>query len=497
VLGAAALAGVWLLRPWLARRARLAYAAGVALVFLALLAVVGHGVYHGTLPSDSLAFRWRYWLASARLFAQHPLLGVGWENFGPHYLSVRLPAAAEEIKDPHNFLVRFATELGAVGLALVVTWMLWLWWDLGAPRVPADNAHDDSAERGAENGDASAHDLPPLKRIGPGAARLERPAAAALATVVTIAGCGVGINLLASIDWVQNAGFVAIEVMRRIGFVCLFVVGAAAVALRSVQRQELDDRPAPWVLYAMLVALGLFLVHNLVDFSLFEPGPLSVFAFVCGAALGIRTPHLTAAGGSPRGARGALVAAAVAWLVLAFAFAAPVAVAEEAAADGDDALRARRLDRAADDFERALSTVPYNADYAFRAARALLFGPDPRPQADRVIRLLDGAVALDPNRAEYWLSRANAELLRPTPDAALVRRGYERALRLDPNNVQVRLDYAAMLTRLGDPSGARDQYEAALRQNDLLSPDEPKRLPPAKLEEVRKAISDLSTRVGA
>jgi tetratricopeptide (TPR) repeat protein len=258
-----------------------------------------------------------------------------------------------------------------------------------------------------------------------------------------------------------------------------------------VQRQELDDRPAPWVLYAMLVALGLFLVHNLVDFSLFEPGPLSIFAFVCGAALGVRTPPVSAAGGSPRGARRALVVAAVAWLVITFAFAAPVAVAEQAAADGDEGLRARRLDRAADDFERALGTVPYNADYAFRAARALLFAPDPRPHTDRVIRLLDRAVALDPTRAEYWLSRANAEFLRPSPDAALVRRGYERALRLDPNSVQSRLDYAALLTRLGDSSGARDQYEAALRQNDLLSPDEPKRLPPAKLEQIRKAISDL------
>jgi hypothetical protein len=59
VLGAAALAAAWLLRRWLARRARLGYALGVCAVLLAVAAVVGHGLYHGTLPGDSLAFRWR------------------------------------------------------------------------------------------------------------------------------------------------------------------------------------------------------------------------------------------------------------------------------------------------------------------------------------------------------------------------------------------------------------------------------------------------------
>jgi len=57
--------------------------------------------------------------------------------------------------------------------------------------------------------------------------------------------------------------------------------------------------------------------------------------------------------------------------------------------------------------------------------------------------------------------------------------------------VQVRLDYATMLRRLGDAAGARRQYAEALRYDDLLSPDEPKRLPPEKVAEVRKMIAEL------
>ena len=70
---------------------------------LGIAAAVGHGVYHHGLPTDSLNFRWRYWVAGMRMFERHPLVGVGWDNFGPHYLRDRLPAASEEIRDPHNF----------------------------------------------------------------------------------------------------------------------------------------------------------------------------------------------------------------------------------------------------------------------------------------------------------------------------------------------------------------------------------------------------------
>ena len=487
LLGAATFAGVWILRRRLSARPRLAYAAGAAAVALALAAVVGHGVYHGSLfPGrfgDSLNFRWRYWVGSARLVAQHPLLGVGWENFGPHYLSVRLPVASEEIKDPHNFLVRFAAELGVVGLALVAAWMLLLWWDLTTrPAAPADLAAVERLEP-AE---------PPLPVIGPGARSLPYKTSFALGTVVAIGAGGVLLNVLATIDWGQSAAFVSLELMRRVGYLCLFVVGAASVALHSMARQELDDRPAPWVLYGALVGLGLFLVHNLLDFSLFEPGPMALFAFVCGAALGTRLPDTSSGAASRTAVLLGAIAAVVLWVAAALAFAAPVVVAEEAAYEGDDALRRGAFDRAAGAYEQAAGTVPYNADYPARAGRALLLDPgDPRPKADRIFRLLDRAVALNPHRPDYWLSRANAELLRPSPDPGRLREGHERALALDPNNVEIRLDYAAVLRRLGDAPGALEQYRTALRYNDLLSPGEPKRLPPARLEEVRKAIAEV------
>jgi tetratricopeptide (TPR) repeat protein len=362
----------------------------------------------------------------------------------------RLPVAAEEIKDPHNFLVRFATELGAVGLALVVGWLLALWWELTQRRFPTAGA-----EAVADDGEAQS--APTLALLGAAGAG------------------GLVISAAAGIDWAQPPAYNALEVMRRIGFLCLFIVGSALAALRSAQRHEVDDRRAPWVLYASLVALGLFLLHNLVDFSLFEPGPMFLFAWLCGSALGARQIHGST---SPRARRGSVVAllalAVVLWVIAAGGFALPVALAERNADEGDEAVRTRRFAQAESSFEQALDSVGYNADYAFRAARAALADPAPG-SAELALQLLDRAIAADPSRPQYWLHRAYARMRSGASDVAAVRSDYEQALRLDPNNVDVRIEYADTLRRVGDRAAAAEQYRLALHYNDLLSPDEPKR----------------------
>ncbi len=97
-------------------------------------------MYHHSLPGKSLTFRWYYWIGAGRLVAQQPLIAVGWDNFGEHYLAVRLPEAPEEVKDPHNFIVRAFAELGVPGGVLMVVWMGCLWWRMTRPLVDEEPA---------------------------------------------------------------------------------------------------------------------------------------------------------------------------------------------------------------------------------------------------------------------------------------------------------------------------------------------------------------------
>lgn len=468
VLAACVLAVLVPARGWLARHARLAYASGVALVALATAAVVGHGLFHGTLFHESLTFRWRYWLGAARIAADHPLLGVGWDNFGQHYLSARLPIASEEIRDPHHFVVRFAAELGAVGAVLLLAWMLRMWWELTRPVMVAV---------------------------------ISGPPRRALPAIAVIAFGAFCVSVLASVDFGfmsvgGDAGpaYVFLRVLERCAGAILIFIGIAAVALRSPADPALDDRPAPWLLYGVLVGLAVFLLHNLVDFSMFEVGPMFLFALLLGSALGMRQDDAEA-GATASAARrrrvAALAIACVAWVAATGAIAVPVLLAEEHADAADKHLRDGSPARAAHSYHAAFEAVPYNADYAFREADAL-YASGAAPGAWRAA--LGDAVAANPSHAGYWAALARYEAALAQPDAGRVRAAFERALTLDPANVAMRLDYAAQLEKLGFPAEAQAQYEDALARNDALDPNDAERLPAEKLEAARQAIQRLQGR---
>jgi O-antigen ligase len=464
MLGAVLLALNRVMRRTLTTRSRTVYFGGVVALLLAMGAVIGHGVYHGSLLNDSLTFRWKYWVASARMFVERPLAGVGWGNFGLHYLAKRLPEAAEEIKDPHNFFVRFCVELGAVGGVLLVAWMLGLWWTLTRPVMPT--ADEDREEEG----------------FLPGKSVVWKLAAIALLAMA--------INIVASVDLSAAAAFVLLELIKRAMFLLLLLGGMALAAIRSMERQEIDGRPAPWILHAMIIGVGLFLVHNLVDFSLFEIGPMFLFALLCGGALAIRLSgraESTPDDQERRGLRAAVAVGAVLVWLLSLAIVGPIVWAEELAHEADTSARERRAPEAAGKLADAFGAVPYNAEYAFRSARTMLMGNTAKPQEAEA--MLDRAIASNPSEIKYYLLRARIAMSEGGYDRA--RADFEKAIALNPNDVDIRLDFAEILKRTGHPADAGNQYRMALEANDRLNPDEPKRLPKGRVEEIHRAIDEL------
>jgi tetratricopeptide (TPR) repeat protein len=295
------------------------------------------------------------------------------------------------------------------------------------------------------------------------------------------------ISILAAVDFSQQWQFGFIEVLKRLLYMLLLMIGLAVGTLRSPRDPSIDARPAALLLYAVLVALGVFLVHNLVDFSLFETGPLLAFAMLAGAALGVR---LDGSRGVTRRTTGAvLVVGALAWLVAALGVAAPVVIAEHEAQAGDDALRAGSPAAAAAHFRRAFEAAWFgNGDYAFRAARAMILAGQPPEQVRAMIARARGASPMSP---AYPRLRAAFELRQPSPDPQRVTDDFERVLALDPNDITARLDYAQTLERFGQRADARRQYARALELNDLMDPAEPERLPPARVGQIRSRIESL------
>lgn len=116
------------MRAWWVRRPRMTWLELWVGAVLCIGAVIVVGLLRGGLPGASLQFRWEYWTASVRLFADHWLTGVGRENFGRHYLQYKSIASPEEITNPHNLFVQAASDWGLLGLAGIVALLLGVSW---------------------------------------------------------------------------------------------------------------------------------------------------------------------------------------------------------------------------------------------------------------------------------------------------------------------------------------------------------------------------------
>jgi len=424
---------VWRKGTFLHRRPGMAYAIGAAIVIAAMACGLAWGLTFHSLPGASLNFRWRYWTAAWQMFLDHPWLGVGWSNFGAHYLHYRLPIAAEEIQDPHNFLIRFLTETGLIGAMLAAAWTARLWWELTRNSEPA-----------AE----------------------ERVVASGAPLALAVVG-GMLLNLLASADFSQSQAYIIVQLCNRIAWFGALSIGAWLVCRR------MDHRPAPWLLYAMLAALAAFMAHNLIEFSFFEPGPMLLFALLAGSALGMRRRIGTTS--APR-ATAWLVAAGAAWIGAA-SLVVIVAMAESHADAGDNEMRAAQFTQATADYSLAFDLCGFNADYLNRAAGAAAYVRGANPAT--VLDMMRDASRVNPSAVSYDLDRARLEArLR---DANGMRADFDAALALNPNEVSIRLEYADALTQLGLPDQAAAQVRLALKFNDLLGADEPKRMDDAAI----------------
>jgi tetratricopeptide (TPR) repeat protein len=457
-------------RPQLRGRSRKIYWLSLAGALLLAAAVVGHGLYHGTLFQDSLTFRWRYWVGSARLIAAHPLLGVGWENFGPRYLAYRLPIASEEIRDPHNFIIRIVAELGIVGGLLLMIGLLRLAWE--TTQFPARPPTIESTE---------TKWLPRQQR---------NLATRRILVTVTVA---ILLNFFLSIDLGSTPSYVLIEAMRRSLFWLLLIVGISAATLRApvssqrhLRENELEyfseSRAAPWLLYSILIGLAMFLIHNLIDFALFEPGPTWLFALLAGAALGARQEPEERGVGNRLWAASLAGLGACAWLAVAIFIVAPIVTAESLSRDADDSIRSNQPILAAEKLEQAFKLLPYNNDYAFRAAILRAEQRDLKGAS----QLFAAALRADPILPEALAWQAHIELAMPGGSIAASLGDMAKAVALDPDNVDLHERYAQMLDQVGQRSAAAHQYQLALQMDDGLDPHDPKRLSATDVEALRQ-----------
>lgn len=227
----------------------------VLLVAGAGYATVLYGLKHDRLPGgNSMLVRWQYWVASAQMYGDHPLAGVGPGNFSHHYPHYKSAAALESVADPHNFLLSLLTQYGPLGLiGFLAMVCIPLWRSLAHWARPSD-----VQEMPPE---------PPFRALALGALAVISLCLLFIRPLLIPPMAGDGLDVLL---YQIMTLYVTPAAAFLIGFLLL------ASPLRDGCGRHSEFAPT-----ALLAALGssilAVLLHNLIDFALFEPGVWMAF----------------------------------------------------------------------------------------------------------------------------------------------------------------------------------------------------------------------------
>ena len=438
--------------PFIARHRRsVLIGAGLAFVSVVTCVVVVGIANDGNLFHPSLTFRWRYWVGAWQMLTDSFLTGVGFSNFGSHYLSVRLPQAAEEVKDPHNLVARFAAELGLPGLILLLLWI---------------GSFFTTATRPIS---ASTTDAPVMS--------LRLPAFGVALSLLLVVFC--------AIDFATDPGYVIYELARRLLFAGLMLLVLLAVCARSLHDFTIENTFDQNIRGILFAAAAMLLLVNMMDFSIAEPGTNALAALLFGACIGGRSltrPSSTLA----VWAKPALLAL---WIIFSAGLLVVTGFAEINARAADAHLRAGEVERAAEAYARATQAMPLNAAYSTQYAQSIaLAGSSP----DAVRAATDQAIRIDPRSIEALLLRARYEAAQgSTAKAAEFQR---RASDINPADTSLRLDLASYLAAAGLRAEAVTQIDKALWYDNQLDPNEPERFSETKRQEIIRLKETLLNR---
>jgi len=228
----------------------------IILVFCFLFIVCGsffvvlYGLAHDRLPGgNSMLVRWQYWHSSAKMYADHRFTGVGPGNFAVFYPHYKPAAAPEAVADPHNFLLSILTQYGPLGLAGFLALLAVPLW-----RV------------------IFRSDETTLPKTARPEAQFKKPAVALL-IVISIALLVIRPFLFKMPPAGEPAVAIYMFSVLYVVPVVIFILGLWLLAYRAT-----SHKPQATTFAAVLFCAVLgFLIHNLIDYAIFEPGVFTAF----------------------------------------------------------------------------------------------------------------------------------------------------------------------------------------------------------------------------
>jgi len=411
--------------------------------------VVGYGLKHNRLPGgNSMLVRWQYFSAAAKMVADHPFTGVGPGNFANLYTHYKPPEALEAVTDPHNFPLSILTQFGLLGLVAFLALIL----------------------------------VPLLKVVFLVPEILSVPLApnrkpfSIFAFTILLAFLAFWPMIIKTPSAVDTP--VLIYAIITLYIIPVIIFALAFWLLSTKQSRPISDDSR--IIAIILCGIVAFLVHNLIDFAIFEPGIYTAFwaMMACLIALG-NTPSRSVTVAKPAKVLIPALTVAVFWAWLAFCFIPPVAAtanirhARAAASMGD-------FDKVHKLFNAAAKADPLSPDALSLDGRAYLqqFGRAGGSSNQHLLSYAEDRFtrAIERNRADFKNYRRLADLylLRAQISTADKKNHYltsalnaaEQAVVCYPASAQLRIKLAEIAELLDKNDIALENYRRAIAIED-------------------------------
>jgi len=260
LLSAFAFVVYMLCKNFLASHKKLILIIFILLIPVAVVSIILYGQAHNTLPGGkSLLLRWQYWLASVNAYLEKPLTGIGPGNFSIFFFHHKLPQAHETISDPHNFILSILTQYGPLGLIAFLAVIF----------VPLLKIIFSKSEL------ISTEDIqfaPKHKK-----------------SVIIFASAAILLFIRPILSPIPQS---APSSQYSAAFLVLFIMPAVAfvIGMLLLTSGKLYSPPANQnFTYPLFFAAAGLLIHNLIDFAIFEP---PVFTAFCAILACIIASHL-------------------------------------------------------------------------------------------------------------------------------------------------------------------------------------------------------------